>query len=237
MGTTERKRIVFLCSGSGGNLCFIHHAIKREWIKGAAIIAVLTDRECQANVFAASVGLDSRRIDFNEGKQETLRDELLSIKPDLIVTTVHKVLRKPIVDMYRDKLINLHYSLLPAFGGLIGASPVRAAIDYGARFTGVTTHLVDESVDGGRPLAQGVIPLYPEERNFEVLMNLVFRCGCIALMSSINLCLNGKAVGLASKLVLMERTCLFSGMIDHSDELADEDLWRDIARNAKIEQP
>ena len=230
MDLAEKKRIVFLCSGGGGNLRFIYRAIERRWIDGVEISAVLTDRECPANLFAASVNVRTRSINFSGGDQQDLLTELIEIEPDLIITTVHKILTQSIVDEFRDRLINLHYSLLPAFGGLIGVRPVRAAMDFGARFTGVTTHLVDESIDGGKPIVQVAIPLYPKEEDFDALMNLVFRCGCIALMTSINIRLKRFPVFPGTDLALLKRTCWFSAEVNVPHELfADESFWQELA--------
>ncbi len=234
MAEAEAKRIVFLCSGGGGNLSFIHHAIEQGWVKGV-IAAVLTDRECQASAFADSVGLVKRCINFDDQNQAQLLEELARISPDIVVTTVHKILCGAVVDAYRGRLINLHYSLLPAFGGLIGDRPVRAAIEYGARFTGATVHLVDESIDGGRPLIQIAIPLRKEEKDLECLMNLVFRCGCVGLMGAINATLNGDATcNDSSQLLLMGRQCLISGAGCAIQALDDEKLWQQIAAKTSM---
>lgn len=231
---TKRRKIVFLCSGGGGNLCFIHDVIEKGWIEGADIVAVLTDRGCKANDYATLVGLENRSIDFSQGNQKSLLDELIKFDPDIIVTTVHKILSKSITDNFKGRLINLHYSILPAFGGMIGANSVKAAIDYGARFTGVTVHVVDERVDGGKPIVQGVIPLNVEEKNFDMLMNLVFRCGCLAMLAAIKLRLNAGGVDSSCSVEMMGKTCLFSGgYIDPLHEMTEEHFWQEIANKAK----
>lgn len=235
MDVANRKKIVFLCSGGGGNLCFIYEAIQRGWINGVEIVAVLTDRQCQANHFASSIGVPNKCIDFGVNEQQYLLDELGDIEPDLVVTTVHKILSKSVVGKYREKFINLHYSLLPSFGGLIGVKSVKAAIDYGVKFTGVTVHFVDESVDGGRPIVQGAIPLHTFDRDLDAVMNLVFRCGCVALLAAINLRLTNTLVDLTSQVEMMGKTCLFSGgSIPPFLPLADEDFWCGIAGDNRI---
>jgi len=230
MAATNLRKVVFLCSGGGGNLCFIYEAIKRNWIEGLEIAAVLTDRECQANYFASSVGLPNKCIDFSCQGQQYLMDELLDIDPDLIVTTVHKILAMSVVDKYRDKLINLHYSLLPSFGGLIGAQTVKAAMDFGAKFAGVTVHLVDESVDGGKPITQGVVPIHNMDDSLSAVMNVVFRCGCLALLAAINLRLTPESTDSTRYIEVMGRPCLFNGgALSSLPMLAEEDFWRCIA--------
>lgn len=230
MNIVRKKRVVFLCSGGGGNLRFIYKAIEQGWINGAEIVAVLTDRKCPANSFAASHNIFTRSICLTGDDQVDLLNQLNEFEPDLIVTTIHKILNRPIVDKFRNKLINLHYSLLPAFGGLIGARSVKAAIDFGARLTGVTTHLVDESIDGGRPIVQVTVPLYPEEDSVDEVMNLVFRCGCVALMTSLNICLNNFPVYPGTHLTVLKRDCWFSAEIKMPHQLLEnENLWHELA--------
>lgn len=229
MVANDVKRVVFLCSGGGGNLAFVHQAIIRGWLPEAQIVEVLTDRLCQANDFAERVGLPNRCIDFKDEGQRNLLTILDELKPDLIITTVHKILGETVVEHYRNRLINLHYSLLPAFAGLIGARSVQAALDYGTRFSGVTVHRVDESVDGGRPLVQGVIALQGEE-TLDELMNVVFRSGGIALLSAITHLLDGTAKSHAPSLLnILGRTCLFNGGSPVTDELVEnEDFWQQL---------
>lgn len=229
MADEKTKRLVFLCSGGGGNLAFVHQMIELGRLPGISIIAVLTDRICQANNYAARVGLESRCLDFKEHGQLNLLSALDEFKPDLIITTVHKILQKAVVERYRTQLINLHYSLLPAFGGLIGAQSVQASLDYGVFFSGVTVHSVDESVDGGKPLVQCVIALQKYEP-LEDLMQVVFRCGCMALLGAVRYMLEeSKGKFNPSSQSILGRICLFNGGTVAPDQLFEsEDFWRSL---------
>jgi phosphoribosylglycinamide formyltransferase 1 len=62
------------------------------------------------------------------------------------------------VDAWRDRMINIHPSLLPAFPGL---HPQRQALVAGVRFTGCTVHFVRPEVDAGPIIAQAVVPTRP----------------------------------------------------------------------------
>lgn len=231
MGEIEKRkaRIVFLCSGGGGNLRFVQNAIANGWIPRAEIVAVLTDRHCAANEFAASRGIQQDVLNFTSDGQKALFQRLHEYSPDLTVTTVHRILQPNVVERFRGKLLNLHYSLLPAFGGSIGRRPVEAALKYGACFTGVTAHLVDETVDGGRPLVQAVFPLEPLEQEDD-LMDTVFRCGCLALLSAINLLLDDTLKRKAQVVQVSGRACLFSSSPGIDQEaVSDEALWTRIA--------
>lgn len=180
-------RVVFLCSGNGGNLKFVVHAIRMGWLADARICAVLSDRECAANVFARAQGLPTDVLDFSRTGQLVLVDRLRALAADVVVTTVHKILLPDVVQAFDGRLLNLHYSLLPAFAATVGAQPVRMALDYGAKFVGVTVHLVDEGVDSGRPILQAVTATPGAAMHataaaaLESMMTVLFRSGCVGL--------------------------------------------------------
>lgn len=238
MSSQTRRRIVFLCSGGGGNLRFVHAAISHGWLRDAQVCAVLSDRACAANEFAAARNIETAVIALSRGEQAALAAQLARLQPDLIVTTVHKILGPELVDRYRGRLINLHYSLLPAFGGVIGMRALQAALAYGARFAGVTAHHVDESVDGGRPIVQGGFALRAREHCDEALMNLMFRCGCLALTSALDHLIGGQADAGEQHIDLCGRTCWFSGgTIIPAVALHDEAFWARIAQNDATPSP
>ncbi len=227
------RKIVFLCSGGGGNLRFLYEAITRRWIEGTTIDAVLCDRPCPAHDFALAHGLQGEVIDFADPEQRELGIRLAHLAPDIIVTNVHKILRPTIVEAHRGKLVNLHYSLLPAFGGVIGMRPVKAALAYGARFAGVTAHHVTEHVDAGAPIVQVVIPLEAGEDFSDTLAHLVFRSGCLALLAAIDSIGRQPAKSAPRLIELVGRACFFSGdSIACIPETIDEAFWQGIAAQA-----
>jgi phosphoribosylglycinamide formyltransferase 1 len=96
----------------------------------------------------------------------------------LIVTNIYKILDEEIVETHKGKMINLHYSLLPAYAGLIGEEPVIQAMKY-SKFVGSTLHYVEKQVDAGRVIIQGVIKNIGEKKD---IMNKVFQMGCFTLL-------------------------------------------------------
>ena len=177
-------RIAFLCSGGGGNLRFVASAIREGWIGDAQICAVLSDRECAADAFARTQGLFAEVMDFSATGQPAVLKRLLALDPQVIVTTVHRILTPAFVGAFAGRIVNLHYSLLPAFAVEIGDGPVRTAIEHGVKFVGVTVHQVDERVDMGRPIIQAVTAM-PHAPKLEEVMNVLFRSGCIGLLNAI----------------------------------------------------
>ena len=69
-------------------------------------------------------------------------------------------LHQPLLDAYRDRILNLHPSLLPAFPGL---DAIRRAWEHGVRVTGCTVHLVDDQLDHGPILLQSVVDVHDED--------------------------------------------------------------------------
>lgn len=70
-----------------------------------------------------------------------------------------------VVEAFHHRMTNIHPALLPAFGGkgMYGMHVHRAVIDYGARWSGATVHLVDETYDTGPIVLQEPVPVYPDD--------------------------------------------------------------------------
>lgn len=219
------KTLLFLCSGGGGNLRFVHQAILRGWLPAWQKIAVITDRECPASEYARQHDLQVFCIDFKEDRQASLLRTALTINPEVIVTTVHKVLNEQFVAAFENKMLNTHYSLLPAFAGKIGTAPVKAAMDYGVCLGGVTVHKVTAEVDAGRPVVQVAFPMTPDDE-LERLMNIEFRAGCIALLNALRILANQLTPDWSGQALCIEgRTVLVSPGLPLPKELAFEDFW------------
>jgi formyltetrahydrofolate deformylase len=74
----------------------------------------------------------------------------------LILAKYMRVLSPAFIERYRNRIINIHHSFLPAFAG---ASPYHQAFERGVKIIGATAHFVTENLDEGPILAQGVIPV------------------------------------------------------------------------------
>lgn len=149
-------KICFLVSGNGGHLKFFYLVRKLKLINYDYDLIAIADRNCGAIEFARRVKIYSKKIEYDRTYNKMLIDELLRQTPDVIITTWYKILDKEVVRLFRKKLINLHYSLLPAFKGLIGMEPVRLAYEKKCRYIGATTHYVNEKVDDGEIIAQAI---------------------------------------------------------------------------------
>lgn len=220
-------RIVFLCSGGGGNLRFLSQAAALGTLPDATIAAVLSDRECPANRFARGQGLPTQVLDFTDEGQQTVVAALVALAPDIVVTNVHKILAPSVIEASTARLINLHYSLLPAYGGLIGIRPVETALTDGAKFIGVTAHEVEVEVDAGRPIVQAVIPTRPRD-TVATVMDTVFRCGCLALLEAL-IAPPGQNPTETTRLHISDREVCFNPALSFSTDVFDESFWQMLA--------
>ena len=92
-------------------------------------------------------------------RDQALGDWIEVRKPDLVVLAGYMQLLSPgFVARFRNRVINVHPALLPAFPGI---DALQQAIDHGAKITGVTVHFVDEGVDSGPIIVQRPVPIAP----------------------------------------------------------------------------
>jgi phosphoribosylglycinamide formyltransferase-1 len=78
----------------------------------------------------------------------------------VILAGFMRVVGKPLIDQFRNKIMNIHPALLPSFPGLHGH---KDAIDYGVKVSGCTVHFVDEGVDTGAIIIQAAVPAYHDD--------------------------------------------------------------------------
>jgi phosphoribosylglycinamide formyltransferase 1 len=87
-----------------------------------------------------------------------MRDFFASHDVDLVVDAGYdRIQTAPLLDAFENRVINLHPSLLPDFGG--GMDAIERAIESGTKVTGATVHLVSEALDAGPILIQEVVPI------------------------------------------------------------------------------
>ncbi len=180
------KKIIFLVSGGGGNLKFFDHALK-IFNPLEISLHVIADRECGAVEYAKKRKISCVMVKYQRSDPVDLLNVLQLISPDLIITNWHKIIDAVTVNAYSGKMINLHYSLLPSFAGMIGAEPVKRAFEAGCKFVGPTCHWVDEGVDTGKIIAQSVFPV---EDDFDATMNDMFKRGCLILFNAVHCIFN-----------------------------------------------
>ena len=176
------KKIVFLVSGRGGTLIFINEALKLLNLP-FTIVGVIGDRECYALTYAKNSGIFSRKIKYTKENNSELKDRLLQLEPDIVITNFHKIIGEEIINLSQIKFLNLHYSLLPSFAGLIGMKTIEVAKAKNSKFIGTTVHYVDEIVDNGKIIGQTCISVNWE--NSILIEDTIFKSGCLNLLNAI----------------------------------------------------
>jgi phosphoribosylglycinamide formyltransferase-1 len=161
-------RIAVMVSGNGSNLQALIDNVHRNARVDAQIVMVICskddapalERARAADIRAEVVTLESRGGDRERRDGEVVR-LLRLVAPDLVVMAGWMSIVTPVLlDAFPDKVINLHPSLLPAFPGM---NSIADALEWGAKVTGVTVHLAEETVDGGPPILQEPVPILPDD--------------------------------------------------------------------------
>lgn len=155
-------RLVVLVSGSGTNLQALLDAIAAgKDAYGAEIVAVGADRPAIMGLERAErAGLPTfvcsvKDYATREEWDAALVEATAAYEPDLVVSAgFMKIVGKEFLARFGGRFVNTHPALLPSFPGAHG---VRDALAYGAKVTGCTVHFVDDGVDTGPIIAQGVV--------------------------------------------------------------------------------
>ena len=156
-------KIAVLVSGSGTNLQTLIEKLHQDEASGIEIAVVISDRQKayaltraeRANIPAHVVKTRDfeNRLDFDAEISRLIEHHAAEL---VVLAGFMKLFQPPFVRKYKNRIINVHPTLLPAFPG---AHPVADTLAYGVKFTGVTVHFVDEGVDTGPIIAQSVVPV------------------------------------------------------------------------------
>lgn len=158
-----RLRVGVLISGRGSNLQALIDAAA-DPAYPAEIVLVISNRPAAPGLArAARVGIahrviaDPGRSVFAAAADAALRQSGAEL---VALAGFMRILDTAFVDAWRDRLVNIHPSLLPAFAGL---RPQRQALEAGVRFSGCTVHFVRPQVDSGPIIAQAVVPVHTDD--------------------------------------------------------------------------
>lgn len=151
------KNIVILISGAGSNM----QAIVNANIEGARIAAVISNQETAKGIaWAKEKGIKTAVLnhkDFvsREGFDLVLMKEIDQHQPDLVVLAgFMRILTPAFTNHYKERLMNIHPSLLPSFTGL---HTHQRAIEMGCKIAGATVHFVTSELDHGPIIAQQAV--------------------------------------------------------------------------------
>ncbi len=160
----EPRRTAVLISGTGTNLQALIDAA-REPSYPARIVLVISNRETAGGLErAARAGIATRVIPsrgftsreaFDAALDEALREAAAEL---VCLAGFMRVLGRDFVERWRDRMLNIHPSLLPAFRGLETHARV---LEAGLPVTGCTVHFVRPEIDEGPVIVQGMAPVLP----------------------------------------------------------------------------
>lgn len=163
-------RVAVCVSGGGTNLQAIIDAVNNGIITDTELVGVFSNnKDAYALTRAENAGIPNICISPKDFESRDLFnkafiDQMDAWKPDLIVLAGFLVIiPKELIAKYKDRIINIHPSLIPSFcgTGYYGLKPHEAALAYGVKVVGATVHFVDEGTDTGRIIAQKAV--YIEE--------------------------------------------------------------------------
>lgn len=166
-------RIAVLVSGGGTNLQALIDAQKD--INGEIAIVISNRKKAYALERAKNAGIRSEHIKDEDILIRTLEEE----KIDLIVLAGYlSIISERLINLYPNKIINIHPSLIPAFcgPGYYGHHVHEAVYNRGVKVSGATVHFVSPVVDGGPIILQRAIDisdcLTPDEIGEKILLNI-----------------------------------------------------------------
>lgn len=162
-------RVAALVSGGGTNLQAIIDKIDCGYIKNAEIVTVISNRKKAYALERAKLnnieGKLLRPMDFDdkEAFSQAMIAYIDSLDVDLIVLAGYLViLPNSFIAHYRNKIVNIHPSLIPAFSGhgFYGLKVHEAALERGVKMAGATAHFVDEGTDTGPIIMQKCVAVH-----------------------------------------------------------------------------
>jgi phosphoribosylglycinamide formyltransferase 1 len=161
-----KKRIAILLSGRGSNFEALADSVSSGRIPNAEISVVISHREGAPGIERArSRGIDARVIPSKGLDREAYDRQVVAVlqekKIDLVCLAGYmRLLSSYFVQAFRDRILNIHPSLLPAFPGL---EAQRQALEHGVKFAGCTVHFVDENLDAGPIILQAAVPVRDDD--------------------------------------------------------------------------
>jgi phosphoribosylglycinamide formyltransferase-1 len=161
-----KTRIGVLLSGRGSNFEALADSVAAGRIPNAEIAIVISNRENAAGIEKARGRGIAAEVIPSRGLEREPYDKLVIAalaekKVELVCLAGYMRLLSPVfVAAFRNRILNIHPSLLPAFPGL---ESQRQALEHGAKFSGCTVHFVDENLDAGPIILQSAVPIRDDD--------------------------------------------------------------------------
>ncbi len=192
-------KIGVLISGGGTNLQAIIDEIESKNINGQIKLIISNkedayglERGRKANI--ESLFIDRKKYQSEEDYNLELIKEFKNRQVDLVVLAGYlRVLSKDFIQEFKNRIINIHPSLIPSFSGqgFYGEGVHRAVLEYGVKVTGATAHFVDEGTDTGPIIFQDLVKVEDDD-NLETIKAKVLHLEHLVLTKAVKYyCQNG----------------------------------------------
>lgn len=155
-----------LASGRGSNFQAIIDEIEAGRLDASVKLLIVDTPDAYAVERAKKhsieyLYLDPREFPAKDDFFLRITNELSSRGVNLVVLAgFMRIVRKPLLDVFPHRVMNIHPALLPAFPGLHGQ---KQAVDYGVKISGCSVHFVDEGMDTGPVIIQAAVPVFPDD--------------------------------------------------------------------------
>ena len=194
-------RVCVCVSGGGTNLQAIMDAIDSGKITNAEIVRVISNNktayalERAKNHGIDAVAVSPKDYETRELFNQALLDTINEVQPDLIVLAGFLVvIPKEMIAQYRNRIINIHPSLIPSFcgTGYYGLKVHEAALERGVKVTGATVHFVDEGTDTGPIILQKEVYVEPGDTPKVLQQRVMEQAEWQILPQAIDMIANGR---------------------------------------------
>ena len=205
--------VVVLVSGGGTNLQAIIDAVESGQITNTKIAGVISNNQ---NAYALerakkhgipSLCISPTHFSSREDINEQFLEQVTELHPDLIVLAGFLVVIPPaMIETYRNRIINIHPSLIPSFcgTGFYGLKVHEAALARGVKVVGATVHFVDEGTDTGPIILQKAVEVEAGDTPEVLQRRVMEQAEWKILPKAIDLIANGKVSVLDGLTVVKE---------------------------------
>ena len=206
-------KIVVMVSGGGTNLQAIIDSVKNGQITNAEIAGVISNnKNAYALERARENGIPASCISPKDyASREEFNKKLLeavdALSPDLVVLAGFLVVIPPaMIERYRNRMINIHPSLIPSFcgKGYYGLKVHEAALARGVKVVGATVHFVDEGTDTGPIILQKAVEVQRGDTPEVLQRRVMEQAEWKILPRAIDLIANGKVKVVDNRAVIEE---------------------------------
>ena len=189
----RKTRLAVFASGSGSNYEAIANACSEGLIDAEVVLLVCDKPGAYVLERAKRYGTECFAFNPKEYESREAYETVLATMLDergvdfVCLAGYMRIVGKVLLERYERRIVNIHPSLLPSFKG---AHAIQDAVDYGVKLFGVTTHFVDETLDGGRIIDQAGV-VY-EGSDIDELTNLIHSIEHKLYVKTINKLINKK---------------------------------------------